>query len=107
MQAKVQNACGWSDWSAAVPIQVNFGYYFVVSPNPANTTISVNPKGETTDDISEIRIYDNVGNLKKQSKYGGGTKQAQLNISSLKSGVYFIEVSGNKAKHRQQLIIQR
>lgn len=107
VNVKVQNACGWSDWSMAVPIQVNSGYYFMVSPNPATTTITINQRGETKDDISEIKIFDNIGNLKKQSKYGGGTKQAQLNISNLRSGVYFIEISGNKIKDRQQLVIQR
>lgn len=107
VQAKVQNACGWSDWSMAVPIQVNSGYYFMVSPNPATTTITINQRGEAKDDISEIKIFDNSGNLKQQSKYGGGTKQAQLNISDLRSGVYFIEISGSKIKDRQQLVIQR
>ncbi len=107
VQARIQNSCGWSNWSAAVPIQVSSGYYFLVSPNPATSTIAVSPKATTTDEISEIRIYDNMGNLKKQMRYSKGTKRTQLNIGDLGNGYYFIEVIASQKRDRQQLIIQR
>lgn len=57
--------------------------------------------------ITGIKIFDNLGNLKKQSRYGTGTEQVQINISGLTTGVYFIEISSGQTKERQQLIIQK
>lgn len=107
VQARILNSCGWSGWSAGVPIQVSSGYYFLVSPNPATTTLTVQQKNNKNEDINVIRIYDDFGNLKKQTKFGQNTKQAQLYISDLKAGIYFIEILGKQKNERQQIIIQR
>lgn len=107
VSTRVQNSCGWSGWSQPKVIQVTCSGNYIVSPNPATSTVSIMQKNESKVDITEIRIFDNMGNLKKQSKYGHGSKQAQLNISNLKDGIYFIEISGQESKDRQQLVIQR
>jgi hypothetical protein len=107
IQARVQNSCGWSDWSAAIPIQVNQGYFYLVAPNPASSTLIIKNKDNATYQIKEVKIFDNIGNLKKQSKYDIGTFQVQLNVSDLRTGHYFIEISNGKFKRRQELIIQR
>ena len=106
VQARIQNACGWSNWSAAVPIQVGSGFSYMVTPNPATSMATITQKGNSNADITEVKVFDNIGNLRKKSKYGTGTKQAQINISDLKTGVYFIEISSGQNKERQQLIIQ-
>lgn len=107
VQAHLQNGCGWSDWSAGVPITVNSGYHFMISPNPTSGQVAVTQKDKATAEIAEIKIFDNTGNLKQQAKYTRGTKQAQLNTFGLKSGIYFIEISSGQYKERQQLVIQK
>lgn len=95
VQASIQNACGWSNWSAPIPIQVNAGY-FMIAPNPATNAITIaakeKEKAKQIGDISEIKIYDNIGNLKKQSKYALGTNQVEINVTDLKPGIYYIEI---------------
>lgn len=95
---------------------------FTVSPNPATNLLQVtasnsalqnnpnNSDGSKTasvkPSITEIRIYDNSGVLKKVQKENK-TKQAILNLTDLKTGVYIIEVSDGSYKERQQIIIQK
>lgn len=106
VQARVENACGWSGWSGPVPIQVSSGYFYMIAPNPATSTATIMQKDNSNADITEIKVFDNTGNLKKRSKYAAGTKQAQINVSDLKTGIYFIEISSGQNKERQQLVIQ-
>jgi hypothetical protein len=102
--------CGTGDiYYIGVPIDCEDGggHRFAVSPNPASNTITVQQKEKTNITIKEIKIFDNFGNLKKQSKYGNGTIKAQINITDLKTGIYVIEILGDQNKERQQLIIQK
>jgi hypothetical protein len=103
------NSCGTSlplHRNAYVPCD----NYFMVSPNPATTTINISTdesktlKALSVKTIDEIRIYDNLGNLKKYQTFNK-VKTASLNISSLPPGTYFIEISNGTFKERKQLII--
>lgn len=116
------NACGSKS--------VDFGFkaincggckMYVISPNPANsgelnvvvpnipppcksantTTIEKNNLGS----ITEIKLYDNLGNLKIEHKYAASSKQVHLNTSALKPGIYFIEIFDGEQKERQQVVI--
>ena len=95
---------------------------FKVSPNPAISSLKVivpnipppclsaaNGDSKTTETfkrtITEIKIYDNSGNLKK-IQMENKSKQATINLTGFKSGVYFIEISDDDYKERQQIIIQ-
>ncbi|HEX7902390.1 MAG TPA: kelch repeat-containing protein [Chitinophagaceae bacterium] len=91
-------------------------YNYILSPNPTSTTITVTQDQKNKNlkithqanaTITEIRIYDNVGNLKKQLNYGTGTRQVRINVSDLKTGIYYVEVSNGQRKERQQIIIQK
>lgn len=68
------------------------GYYYMMSPNPATSTVTVSAKettakGEKIDKaITEVNIYDQQGNLKKHQKFGN-IKNATLNIAELKTGI--------------------
>ncbi|MEO8820901.1 MAG: T9SS type A sorting domain-containing protein [Ginsengibacter sp.] len=95
---------------------------FTVSPNPATNSLEVTASGsplqnnainsdesKTTSaqrSITEIRIYDNSGILKKVQKENK-TKQATVNLTGLKTGVYIIEITDGSYKERQQIIIQK
>jgi hypothetical protein len=86
------------------------GYYYSVSPNPAqdNATVSLNSKN--TDDahssFDQISIYDQQGNLKFIKKFGK-VKTGSINVSNLINGIYVVEISNGTNKERQQLIIQK
>ena len=87
-------------------------YYYSMSPNPATSTVTVStkettPKGEKVNkSITEVNIYDQLGNIQKRQKFGK-VKTATLNVSELKTGVYFVEIVDGTYKERQQLSIQR
>ena len=65
----------------------------IVYPNPANDVIyididaSIVSKSQTPYDV---RLYDGLGNLQRQTFTYGGT--VQFNVSNLPEGVYFIHV---------------
>jgi bacillolysin len=95
---------------------------FTVSPNPATNSINVivpdipspcdivtSGDSKTTAlqrSITEIKIYDNIGNLRKTQKENK-TKQATINLTGLKSGVYIVEITDGSYKERQQIIVQK
>lgn len=87
---------------------------FAVSPNPAVNTVTISPKQDdnmlkpagssTAAQIQVISVFDQMGNRVKQQKFSNaGT--AQLNISGLKQGMYYIEIEYNGTKERQPLIV--
>lgn len=106
IQARIQNNCGWSDWSNPVPIEVSAGYMYMMAPNPTTSSVTVKSKNNSKKEITEIRIFDNTGNLKKQYKYGKGIQEAQINISDFNNGLYFIEILNGLYKEKQQIIKQ-
>lgn len=97
---------------------------FVVSPNPAQGTLHVvvpnipapcdpppmsamsQSNISTQRSITQIKIYDNSGNLKK-SQNVNKAKQATVNLAGLRDGVYIIEISDGTYKETQQVIIQK
>jgi hypothetical protein len=82
------------------------GSYYMMSPNPAsnNITISVDEDkllkqkiAKSTDqDIKEVIISDKTGTIKQRNVYGQNTRQVNLNVSILKSDLYFVRVFNGK-----------
>lgn len=57
--------------------------------------------------ITEVRVYDYTGNLKRIVKVGG-SKHASINVSGFGSGSYYLEITANNSyKEKQTLIIQK
>lgn len=98
---------------------------YQVSPNPAANNINIivpnipgpcdgptafgaQENGNEQRDviITEVRLYDNLGVLKKV-KQVNKVKQLSLDVTALKGGVYFIEVTDGTYKETQQVIIQK
>ena len=109
IQVRVQNACGWSDWTPATPVYVNSTGAFTVSPNPAISTLNIQPiptvatnsLNNSISGITQVNIYNQSG-VRKQQQNFSKAKKAQLNISNLPNGIYYIEImtsDGNKEKH--------
>lgn len=95
---------------------------YKVSPNPASGSLKVvvpnipppcplGTSSKTKDGtmpelvITEIRLYDNLGNL-KQVRKEKSSKQATVNLAGLKSGIYHIVITDGTYKERQKVIIQ-
>ena len=63
-------------------------YYFELSPNPANDLLRiVNYK---TDKSFQVEIVDLYGKVVLSKTFDGNLQQHQLNISELKSAIYFV-----------------
>lgn len=111
---RVANQCDAGGSPGMQYVQVNDCgyYYYMMSPNPASTTVTISakettPKGEKSDKtITEVNIYEQQGNLKKHEKFSK-VKTATVNISGLNNGVYFVEIADGNFKERQKLIIQK
>jgi hypothetical protein len=84
-------------------------YAFIVSPNPATTTITINTtagnsKTNSSSSISEINIYDQLGNLKIHRIYNK-IKNISLDVSNFPTGIYVIEIKDDTYKETQKLQI--
>lgn len=84
---------------------------FNASPNPVSTDIIVSTDETKTQSIAvqgfdAVSIYDIQGNLKKIKRFNK-SKQGSINVSDLKNGSYYIEISSGKYKERKQIVIQK
>lgn len=98
------NNCGVSVY---VPYVVSFSvmtygcyYSYIVSPNPATSTITVSPdpkissaknKAEKSS-FTEIEIIDKQGNFKKRLKFAKATAIATIDISFLPTDTYVLRI---------------
>ncbi len=96
---------------------------FAVSPNPAKNNINIyvlnipppcddppiviSKSGQigSSRGITQVKLFDNLGNLKKQQTTAK-TTQTSLNISGLTPGIYYLEISNGAYKERQKVVIQ-
>jgi hypothetical protein len=119
LKVTASNACGsinniFNFGSNVCPLIEQFtggGDNYLLAPNPAanNVTVSVNNAAKNSEAASfaQIRVYDGTGNLKKQLNYGGGARQAQINVADLQPVYYYIEISNGKTTVRKPLVVQR
>lgn len=114
IQVEAVNTCGTSIKAGrGVSVRCSTGGAFSLAPNPAssNLTISVNKSvdktnTQTSTEIQEVRITDKLGNLKIINKYSKGTKLVNINIASLKSDMYVVQIFNGNNWDSQQLVIQ-
>lgn len=97
--------------------------YYTVSPNPAASTMFItanntevsNPKTlsenkppvTNTHYIQTIRIYDASGKLVAQPVTNQHLAKAEIDVSKLSAGIYFVEISDGTYKETQRLVINR
>lgn len=123
LRARVKNKCGkWSHWTPGFAFLVKSCNYspltFSLYPNPASTTIHITV--ETTDEskfknedtrnrgfIKEVKIYTSTGKLVKQHLFNDNSLRVQMDISTLESGIYFVEISAGHYIGTQKLIIHK
>lgn len=94
---------------------------YQVFPNPAKNTVNIivpnipppcdnnfsDSKTATTQRvITEIKIYDNAGNLIRIQKVNK-SKQEKIDLTGFRTGKYSIEISDGEYKERQSIIITK
>lgn len=108
------NLSGTSSCSGTVTATRSFyisHYSYLVTPNPVSGTLTITQEGrifktdgktvQIDDNVSYlVNIYDVNNNMLKLSKRNQpGNKKMQLDVSSLKTGYYIVEIiSGNDKK---------
>jgi hypothetical protein len=81
---------------------INTGRLLTVYPNPATSTVRIAQDGKPVEQAL-VKIYSVAGKLVHQAQVNGDG----LNVSALKKGIYFAEVStSNTPTQRVKLIIQ-
>ncbi|MEP1487113.1 MAG: T9SS type A sorting domain-containing protein [Algibacter sp.] len=78
---------------------------FSIYPNPAKNIIELK-FSRTINNIINTSIYNIQGKLILDSKNNIQNSEIQLNVSSLKSGIYFLKVNDGISKITQKLIIE-
>lgn len=75
---------------------------FLLFPNPANETVSI--QQEETGEM-QISVYSAEGKLQLEEKYPQ-TKTATMNIKSLAAGMYFIRVQSGENAVMKKLLVE-
>lgn len=106
------NECGTGQRSITVkPSSKSTVFY----PNPVSDVLNIeiddvlvkNTQSLATDPAFDIRLYDGLGNLLSQAKTQGGA--AQLNVSNLSEGFYYLHIYDEEfnLKEQHQIVIKR
>jgi hypothetical protein len=112
---RVANSCDAGGSPGLKFVQVyNCGWRFYVSPNPTNGNIVVSTtenqkqsiKGINQTKIYQLRIIDQLGNVKKQYRYPGGITNTNINTSNLAAGVYIIQAYNGKTWEASKFVKQ-
>jgi Secretion system C-terminal sorting domain len=90
---------GTESLSKVIGIKTSQDDKIYVSPNPANSQLNIYFSGEKAD----IKVYDLLGRLVLNQK-NESTGNRSLDISSLKSGNYIVEITVNGFISREKLI---
>jgi hypothetical protein len=97
--------------------------YYTISPNPATNTVFItannteeqypkalpenNSASVNTHYIQTIRVYDALGKLAMQPVTNRHLTKAQIDVSGLAAGIYFVEISDGGYKETQRLVVSR
>jgi len=71
-----------------VSLSDNFENDLAIYPNPASSYFFL----ETDENIDNIEIYSNTGELCKSIKPGSSGDKTKVDISYLSSGIYFVKI---------------
>lgn len=105
LQLQTSNNCGISNVVSRSLTVTNGGGVnptFFISPNPASSTITISQTSDTRSytasetenkHIKSVRVTDKFGRNISIQRYGNETVEAELNISSLPVGIYFITIN--------------
>ena len=100
------STCGTEYFDFIFYGQSAYGGYYRISPNPTkgNIDISVDEAKLSANriakssgqDIREIVILDKTGMVQAKQSFGKGTRQMNINIYNLKTGIYIVRIFNGK-----------
>ncbi len=108
---RYKNQCGFSEWRTFEVYRRNGGWYYRISPNPSSSVLSISldesqiaDRGMATASVSrtqqqiptfdQVVITDITGNIKLRQNVRA-TQNAQINISGLPNGIYYLNLYSN------------
>ncbi|OXB07904.1 zinc-dependent metalloprotease [Flavobacterium pectinovorum] len=111
-KVRASNSCGFSEWLqyyvAVISSCENGGSSsFVVYPNPVSSVLNIQESQESLfqrksgNDILELKLYDDTGNLKTERKTN---KFSELDMTNLKNGYYFLQLIKNGQLETHKII---
>ena len=79
----------------------NLNSTLYISPNPTTSQLTI----QTQDlKLKELHIYNVLGELVQQFEITNPKSEVKIDVSELKTGIYFVEVSSNKGLVRAKFI---
>ncbi len=80
---------------------------FSLYPNPASQTCFVELEGVTNSDL-EISVLNYLGQVVKQKNHKAqyGSNKIELDLSSIKSGIYFVNIKSGNSTSTKKLIVE-
>lgn len=82
---------------------VNSGAAWTLYPNPASDKLFVS--GYLGPNVSVFRIYNTIGSLVSETVLENAHHTAELNISTLKQGLYYLEVTSGTSRTTKKFIV--
>ncbi len=111
--ALIVSRLGCSDTTSCFTVNININTTnleedlpnneFIIFPNPASDHINV-VSDQLFNDIS-LTIFNSKGQVVKSRKFST-LKEIQFNITSLESGIYFLELKGDDFIQKQPIVIE-
>lgn len=93
--------------------------YFMITPNPAQESISIMPDGKSgmaakagqpatvRDNLRQVKIIDGNGSVVKTRQWATPVREANISVAELAPGLYFVEITGERGWYTQKLVITR
>lgn len=99
----ISNACNWAAGREIVNVSNNLAVQTSIFPNPSSGSVNLQ-FSQSLSDIS-VKVLSIVGK-EVFSKQLLNTRFAELDLSELNSGMYFISIEGPDLSHTEKLIIK-
>uniref|UniRef100_UPI0040489B13 S8 family serine peptidase n=1 Tax=Mariniflexile sp. TaxID=1979402 RepID=UPI0040489B13 len=117
-EARIINSCGTSDWFGTELEYVDCSdieggggeHRFDVYPNPSSSQINISFKNTSSEitpqneNITQLKLYDFVGNVLIENKSGS---LKTLDVTAMKNGMYYLEITANGIKEIHRVIIEK
>jgi len=94
-----------TDWGLVGVEEQNISSDLVIFPNPATTLVSIQSPISSSQS-AVIEIYDLNGRKLLEKHFPKEAETAEINVSSLKSGVYFCRIIAENKSVTKKIIIQ-
>ena len=81
-----------------------FGKAVTLYPNPASSTLTVAPEGGAANDL-QAQLYNPLGQPVAAAASLHPSVPAELDLSGLAAGIYFLKVTGSGVMATQRVVV--